>query len=85
MTTTSNDLAYALIRKFDAEHRPPTGDDACLVGHLDYLALLESMRGELEDLIVREVSCSRAWGASWLDVGDSLGVTRQAAQQRFGS
>jgi len=27
----------------------------------------------------------RAAGASWADVGDTFGVTRQAAQQRFGA
>ncbi len=31
------------------------------------------------------VATCRSYNASWADVGNALGVSRQAAQQRFGS
>lgn len=36
---------------------------------------------ELEAAAVRE---ARSAGASWSEIGDALGVTKQAAQMRFG-
>src|SRR3954452_19794498 len=36
-----------------------------------------------DDLIGRFVSEARRAGCSWAEVGDALGVTKQAAQQRF--
>jgi hypothetical protein len=82
MTTQTQDLARRLAHLLDAEQRPPLGD---LIGHLDYIATLEALRGELDDLIAGEQAIARAHGASWLDIGNSLGVTRQAAHQRYGS
>jgi hypothetical protein len=38
-----------------------------------------------EDLVGRAVGAARAAGASWAEVGDALGTSRQAAQQRFAS
>jgi hypothetical protein len=42
----------------------------------------------LQTTIAAEVQCrvfdARAQGASWGDVGFALGITKQAAQQRFG-
>ena len=40
--------------------------------------------GELRRLVHESVSSARAAGASWDAVGAELGMTRQAAQQRFG-
>ena len=34
--------------------------------------------------VVRAVARARAAGASWEQVGDAVGISRQAAQQRFG-
>jgi hypothetical protein len=40
--------------------------------------------GELGDLLVDHfVAAGRASGYSWADIGDRLGVTRQAVQRRF--
>jgi hypothetical protein len=35
-------------------------------------------------LVVYAIAAARVNGASWADVGQMLGVTRQAAQQRYG-
>lgn len=37
----------------------------------------------LQDLLVLQVAQAREQGASWVDVGQALGVTRQAARKRF--
>ena len=40
---------------------------------------------DLSDVLVRDaVAALRASGASWRDVGAELGLSRQAAQQRYG-
>lgn len=53
----------------------------------DYLDLVEAaaVAAEEGDLsLKRWVSASRRAGASWEEVGTALGVSRQAAQKRFG-
>ena len=37
------------------------------------------MQAEMEILVVQ----ARATGASWTDIGDALGISRQAAWERF--
>lgn len=40
---------------------------------------------DLSDVLVKDaVAALRASGASWRDVGAELGLSRQAAQQRYG-
>lgn len=39
---------------------------------------------EAEDGLRKAVAAARAYGYSWVMIGASLGVSRQAAQQRFG-
>lgn len=39
---------------------------------------------QLEARIRSNVQNARAQGASWADIGRALGVTRQAAQMRYG-
>jgi hypothetical protein len=39
---------------------------------------------EVERLTADWVQKARDAGASWQQIGDALGVTRQAAQQRYG-
>ncbi|SMQ73447.1 hypothetical protein [Agreia sp. VKM Ac-1783] len=49
------------------------------------LAALMSLRAELDDAIVTAVTGQRAeLERSWAWVGSALGITRQAAQQRYG-
>jgi len=52
------------------------------------LALLRSLAGERAQLEARirvTVQTLRGAGASWSVIGDALGVSRSAAQKRFGA
>lgn len=51
---------------------------------LEVLGCLASMTRELDDAIATQTVVCRAWGASWSDIGEQLGVTRQSAEQRYG-
>lgn len=54
---------------------------------LDHLALVDRAsraHGATRDLLHQSVAAARASGHSWAAVGEVLGLTRQAAQQRFG-
>jgi hypothetical protein len=53
-------------------------------GPLAVLALLDSLRGSLRDYEGRVCADARAAGATWTEVGDGLGITKQAAQARYG-
>lgn len=50
---------------------------------LDDLERLGDLRGEVEDLIVKAVGRARRGGVSWYKIGPALGVTRQAAEERY--
>src|ERR1043165_7243338 len=80
----TNPSAPRLGELIDAvEHLHPDGDplkrltDAVLIAqHLDEIA---------DHLIGHCVDRARHSGASWTDIGQSMGVTKQAAQKRFTS
>lgn len=48
------------------------------------LADLARKRDEIERAITALVLYERTLGASWADVGQALGCSKQAAQQRYG-
>lgn len=52
--------------------------------HLDLVALTRRAHDETNRLLHAAVSSARAAGSSWEAVGSALGMSRQAAQQRFG-
>jgi hypothetical protein len=59
----------------------PEGD---VLGQLSGAVLLAEHLGELADhLIGHFVDQARRSGASWTEIGQSMGVTKQAAQKRF--
>ena len=63
-------------------------DDIETLGVDDHLALIAaSARAEAEarGILQRSVEAARAGGASWALIGAELGMSRQAAQQRFGA
>ena len=84
--------AVALCRSCDAR-RSTVGKGLVgrsLVHGRDWRALeaIEAAAGQLraaEDQVVRTVAAARRLGHSWGELGAALGVSRQAAQQRFGS
>jgi hypothetical protein len=58
--------------------------EATAVQHLVDSVALATHLGELADHLVGHfVDQARSAGASWAEIGDALGVTKQAAQKRF--
>ena len=53
-------------------------------GDVDALADITVLAADVEDAIRQAVTGLRDFGYSWADIGLRLGVTRQAAQQRWG-
>ena len=49
------------------------------IGSLEAIAVL---RRDLDHLEERAVATARSRGASWADIAETLGITRQALQQR---
>ncbi|MDI3405047.1 Clp protease N-terminal domain-containing protein [Streptomyces cavernicola] len=79
-----DDLIAEVDRRCDSAHRPGGQEQP------DWLALLgvaAQLSGQLQalsdDLVEDYVEHCRMHGNSWTDIGAALGVTRQAAQQRF--
>jgi hypothetical protein len=54
-------------------------------GDIDSLALMTSLADDIDVAIGEAVTGLRAFGYSWAEIGTRLGVTRQAAQQRWGN
>ena len=81
----------ALIAEVDRTCATATARDGCQ-DQPDWLELLKAAAGIAaqlqalgDDLIEEYIEHCRMHGASWSEVGDVLGVTRQAVQQRFRS
>lgn len=53
-------------------------------GVLHVVTRAAALRGELDDVLASLVDQARHDGATWQAVGDALGISRQAAFQRFG-
>ncbi len=53
-------------------------------GDVEALTLMLGLSGQIDDAIAQAVTGLRGFGYSWADIGHRLGVTRQAAQQRWG-
>ncbi len=53
-------------------------------GDIEALTLITDLGTDVEDAIRSAVIGLRDFGYSWADIGFRLGVTRQAAQQRWG-
>ena len=60
------------------------GQDGTALDHVSAAVRISEHLGELADhLIGHFVDQARKTGASWTDIGQSMGVTKQAAQKRF--
>lgn len=53
-------------------------------GDVDALALMLGLSADIDTAISQAVTGLRQYGYSWADIGSRLGITRQAAQQRWG-
>jgi hypothetical protein len=53
-------------------------------GDVEALTLMTSLSAEIDTAIGQAVTGLRAVGYSWAEIGSRLGITRQAAQQRWG-
>lgn len=54
-------------------------------GDIDALTLMTNLGTDVENNIRDAIIGLRGFGYSWADIGSRLGVTRQAAQQRWGA
>ena len=54
------------------------------LGDIEALTLLVILADDLDDNISQAVKGLREFGYSWAEIGSRLGITRQAAQQRWG-
>ena len=53
-------------------------------GDVEALTLMTDLADEIDSAISQAVTGLRAFGYSWAEIGSRLGITRQAAQQRWG-
>jgi prophage DNA circulation protein len=53
-------------------------------GDIEALTDLTTLAAEVDNAIRNAVTGLRAYGYSWADIARPLGITRQAAQQRWG-
>ncbi len=53
-------------------------------GDVEALILMTGLADEIDTAISQAVAGLRGFGYSWAEIGSRLGVTRQAAQQRWG-
>ena len=80
-----SDLAGALGRAVWDEAGLDDAAAPGLEGHLALVSASAEAASETERILQRSIASARAAGASWARIGDELGMSRQAAQQRFGT
>ena len=54
-------------------------------GDVEALTLMLGLSAEIDAAISQAVTGLRGFGYSWAEIGSRLGITRQAAQQRWGT
>jgi len=54
-------------------------------GDVEALALMLGLAEEIDTAIAEAVKGLRTCGYSWVEISSRLGITRQAAQQRWGA
>jgi hypothetical protein len=76
--TVENDEYGEFIRRILRAYSRRVAD-----GDIDALSLMTRLADELDDANAQAVKGLRARGYSWTEIGDRLGITRQAARQRW--
>ena len=54
-------------------------------GDIEAITTMAALAGDLDDAIRQAITGLRGFGYSWADIAARLGITRQGAQQRFGT
>lgn len=75
------DHADELAKRFE-DYEPSPDDEVAVAEHLLRRAALARARSERQ--IRNAVEAARRAGISWKRIGAELGITAQAAQQRYG-
>ena len=75
-----NDAYAAFARRILAAYARRIAD-----GDIEALTLMTGLADDIEAAIRNAITGLREFGYSWADIGNRLGVTRQAAQQRWGN
>ena len=75
-----NDEYAAFIRRILRAYSRRVGD-----GDVEALAVVLNLAEEIDTAIAEAVKGLRTRGYSWAEIGARLGITRQAAQQRWGA
>lgn len=76
------DHADELAQRFE-EFEPGPGDERAVEEYLLERAALARAQGERQ--MLEAVTAARSKGLSWQRIGDIIGTTPQAAQQRYGA
>ncbi len=76
------DHADELAQRFE-DYEPQPDDERPVEEYLLERAAIARARGERQ--VVDAVAAARAKGLSWQRIGELLGTSAQAAQQRYGS
>lgn len=76
------DQAEELAQRFE-DYEPGEGDEVPVEEYLLQRAALARARSERE--IVDAIAAARMAGISWNKIGEILGTSAQAAQQRYGT
>jgi len=74
------DHADDLAKRFE-DYEPGEGDEVAVEEHLLRRAALARARSERD--VVEAVTAARLAGTSWNKIGEILGTSAQAAQQRY--
>ena len=75
-----NDEYGAFVRRILRAYSRRVGD-----GDVEALVLILGLAQEIDTAIAGAVKGLRSCGYSWAEIGAWLGITRQAAQQRWGA
>jgi hypothetical protein len=75
-----NDEYAAFVRRILRAYSRRVGN-----GDVEALTLLVGLADEIDAAMAEAVKGLRGEGYSWADIGSRLGISRQAAQQRWGT
>jgi len=77
------DKTSALVLEWARDREPPfTGETA--EGFVEAITVAHLVADEARLSLHRWIDAARRTGLSWTDIGNVLGISKQAAQQRFG-